>query len=198
MEQHCDDFAALLDVIGIADPVHLVGTSYGGEVAMEFAIRYPERTRSLTVIACVARPDAELLAKARAGREASLNAPETLYDISAGDFFSPEFAAANQALMASSRARVASLPREFFDGYAALCDSFAKLDVLDRLSAIRCPTLVIAAAGDRLKPVRFSRDIAARIAGAELRVVENSGHAAVVEQPGAIDELVANFLSRLP
>jgi len=43
-----DDLHALLDQLGI-DQVHLVGHSFGGVVALEYALRAPERVRSLTI-----------------------------------------------------------------------------------------------------------------------------------------------------
>ena len=45
-ERHVEDFAALLDHLGL-ESCHVVGTSYGGEVGLLFAARYPRRIRSL-------------------------------------------------------------------------------------------------------------------------------------------------------
>ncbi len=42
-----DDLAAWLDALGLAEPVHLLGWSLGGGVAMQFAIDHPERVRRL-------------------------------------------------------------------------------------------------------------------------------------------------------
>src|SRR5204862_171211 len=46
---HVDDLAALLDTWGIDEPVHLVGTSFGGVVALAFTHRFPERVASLVL-----------------------------------------------------------------------------------------------------------------------------------------------------
>lgn len=45
-----DDLAALLDALGIDGPVHLIGNSYGGIVALSFAADYPHRVASLVLI----------------------------------------------------------------------------------------------------------------------------------------------------
>src|SRR5579859_1034543 len=45
-----DDLAALLDTLGIFHPVHIVGNSYGGVVALAFARDHPERTASLVLL----------------------------------------------------------------------------------------------------------------------------------------------------
>lgn len=54
--QHCAEAKALFEHLGV-EKLHLVGTSYGGEVAMKFAILYPEMTRSISVIDSVSELD---------------------------------------------------------------------------------------------------------------------------------------------
>ncbi len=44
------DLAAILDALGVDGPVHLVGNSYGGTVALGFAVAYPERVASMVLI----------------------------------------------------------------------------------------------------------------------------------------------------
>jgi pimeloyl-ACP methyl ester carboxylesterase len=45
-----DDLAALLATLGVEGPVHLVGNSYGGTVALSFAVTYPERVASMVLV----------------------------------------------------------------------------------------------------------------------------------------------------
>ncbi|MEO1087849.1 MAG: alpha/beta hydrolase, partial [Acidobacteriota bacterium] len=54
IEDHAPDVIALLDALDIERP-HLLGTSYGGEVAVVAAATQPERFRSLTVVTAVDR-----------------------------------------------------------------------------------------------------------------------------------------------
>ncbi len=49
VSEHADDAAALLDALG-AGPAVIIGRSYGGTVAMDMALRYPERVRALAVL----------------------------------------------------------------------------------------------------------------------------------------------------
>ncbi len=44
------DLAAILDTLGIDGPVHLVGYSYGGAVALSFAVSYPDRVAGMLLI----------------------------------------------------------------------------------------------------------------------------------------------------
>ena len=191
MSMHVDDLEALLDEQGI-DRAHLVGTSYGGEVGMMFAAAHPERVRSLTVIACVSRVN-DVLAEgvtrwARTARET----PEQLWDVTAPYNYSPRFLEENPVFAEAARQRMASQPAEWYRALADLCEAFVTLDV--DLSAIRCPTLVVAAEHDVLKPLPFSREIAEGIAGARLQVISESGHAVVIEKAEAVSSAVLAFL----
>ena len=56
MELHADDLAALLDALGI-DRAHVAGISYGGELSLAFALKYPARARSLIVSSSVSQVD---------------------------------------------------------------------------------------------------------------------------------------------
>ena len=47
-DDHCAEAKALFEHLGV-DKIHLVGTSYGGEIAMRFAMNYPEMTKSISV-----------------------------------------------------------------------------------------------------------------------------------------------------
>jgi pimeloyl-ACP methyl ester carboxylesterase len=176
------------------ESAHLVGTSYGGEVGLTFAAAYPRRVRSLAVIASVAKPDDALREGALRWAQLAREKPERLWDAALPRFYSPRFVAANPAFIEAGRQRVSALPPDWFRAFADLCEAFAGLDA--DLAAIRCPTLVVAGADDTLKPPRFSRELADGIAGAELVVIEDAGHAVVVEKPDAVNEALLRFLAK--
>jgi 3-oxoadipate enol-lactonase len=193
MSMHVDDLAALLDELGV-ESAHVAGTSYGGEVGMMFAAAHPSRVRSLAVIACVSRVDETLRRGVELWSRTARHEPERLWDVSLPFNYSPQFIAAHPELMAMGRERVGAFPREWFNSLADLCEAFLTLDV--NLSAIRCPTLVIAGEHDALKPVRFSREIAEGIENAELVVIKDAGHAVVIEKPDAVNSELLRFLLR--
>ena len=96
MELHADDLAALLDALGI-ERAHIGGTSYGAEISMVFALKYPERTRSLIVTSAVSHIDPLLkgmidtwIAAARA------HDPEMFFHVVYPLTFSEAWIAANQ------------------------------------------------------------------------------------------------------
>jgi pimeloyl-ACP methyl ester carboxylesterase len=78
-------------------------------------------------------------------------------------------------------------------GYFALARDLFSHDASDLLEQVRVPALVVAAERDLFAPAARSREMAARIPGAELLVLREGSHAALVEQP----ELVALTLEKL-
>ena len=191
LRQHVDDFRELLDREGV-DRVHVVGTSYGGEVGMMFALAHPERVASLCVIACVSHVEPPLRASVELWRDTARNAPEQLYDLTAPYNFSPAFL--TDAFLEAGRRRLAKYPPEFFPAFADLCDAFLTLDITARLHEIEAPALVIAGERDVLKPLHYSETIAATIPKAKLHVVPAAPHAVVIEKSHEVNALLFDWL----
>ena len=194
IEQHADDLRALLDHVGL-ERCHVVGTSYGGEVGLIFAARFPERVRSLSVIASVAHVEPPLRRQTDAWAEAALRGPDALFEAVARDAYSQRFVQRSPGFLEAGRARLAACPPELFTAFARLVRAFQQLDARALLPRVACPTLVIAAEDDALKPPAYSRAIAQAVPGAELALVPDAGHAVVVELPDAVNALLLGFLS---
>ena len=195
MADHATDLEALLDRLAI-ERCHLVGTSYGGEVGMLFAIRFPERVRSLSLVASVSEIGPELdHAVAEWGRMA-LEAPRELYRFAVPSNFSPGFVAAHREVIEQGERRLAACPPDFFTGFAGLITAFRGLDMTADLARIECPTLVVVGEKDLLKPPRYSHLIAQRISGSEMFVVPGAGHAVIIERPGEVNTVLLGFLAK--
>jgi pimeloyl-ACP methyl ester carboxylesterase len=79
-------------------------------------------------------------------------------------------------------------------GYFALARDLLSHDASDLLAQIRVPVLVVAGERDLFAPVQRSREMAARIPGAQLLVLREGTHAAMVEQPELVALSVEKFL----
>jgi 3-oxoadipate enol-lactonase len=194
--RHVDDLMTLLDSLGIG-AVHLVGTSYGGEVALHVAVEHPTRVRSLAVIDSASEIDALLdafirswilLCRRETAREFYWSAIPSLY--------SRGFLHTNRSFLEERAEAFAALPEDYFAGQRSLYETFLSLDLTARLSAITSPTLVVCGEEDLLKPPRFSRLIAGRVLRSELVLLPRCGHVAIFEQPEALKSLLFGFTTK--
>lgn len=67
---------------------------------------------------------------------------------------------------------------------------------IDRLVAICCPTLVVAASQDQLRSLEEAQELQAGIPDARLAVIEDSGHMIPIEAPQRLLEVIVPWLSR--
>ncbi len=194
LDAHVADVVALLDQLGVRE-AHLVGTSFGGQVALLLAATHPHRVRSLVAATVVDFAPPSMLAACRA-----LEAPAArgdggaMWDTMVSVVYSPAFAAAQREELARRREGFLTLPLPFFAGGVAILQAIAAMDLRPALPAIRCPTLVIAAESDGLMPAERTRAVADAIPGARLVVVGDSGHALVVEKQDEFVRTVVKFL----
>jgi 3-oxoadipate enol-lactonase len=197
LEDHVDDLRALMDAVEV-DRAHVVGTSYGAEVALLFAVAHPERTASVVSIDGVSELDPLLKATVEGWKAAALSDPVVFYRITIPWNYSASYIAANADSLARREAAVAALPRSWFTSFAGLCDAFLRIDLTKDLHRIACPALVLVAANDILKGERFARIIADHVRGSRLQVIPEAGHAVVVERPAETAAAIAEFLESLP
>ena len=71
-----------------------------------------------------------------------------------------------------------------------------KLDLLDRLQEIDCPTLVIVGEQDPGTPPEMARLIQENLRGSRLVVIPAAAHLSNIEQPAAFNDAITSFLDR--
>jgi 3-oxoadipate enol-lactonase len=192
MDLHADDLAALLDALQI-ERAHIAGISYGGELSLAFALRYPARTRTLIVSSSVSQIDPLLRAWGESWIAAArLRDPDMLFRVTCPLNFSEAYIAANPAALAAARGRYKLLD---MDAFLELMLAFSRLDLTARLHEITAPTLVIVGEDDLLKPRRYSEIIAREIPAASLAIIPHAGHAVCLERPDLFNSLLLGFLA---
>lgn len=194
LELHARDLAHLLDALGLEGKAHLVGTSYGAEVALCFARDFPERSASLCMVDGVCEADAVLRAAVESWKRAAAAGPSLFYRTILPWNYSSAWLDANAAAVAAREAAMASLPVSWFEAFIELCDAFLAIDLRKDLGRVACPTLVVAAGLDILKGPRYARVMAEGIARARYAEIPEAGHAAVIEKPDEVSRLVLGFL----
>lgn len=171
----------------------LVGLSMGGYIAFEMAARAPERIRRLVLMDTSARPDRPDQTAWRRDLIALADA-EGLEPVI--DRLLPMFVAESRLgdrdLAAIVRRMAADTGVEAFRRQQTAIMN--RKDARPDLAAIACPTLVVVGEHDRLTPAELAREIAEGIDGAVLRTIPRSGHLTTLEEPDAVNALLAEFL----
>jgi pimeloyl-ACP methyl ester carboxylesterase len=186
------DAAGLLEIVGW-DSCRVLGVSFGGMVAQEFAATNPQRVERLALACTSAGGDGgssyPLQDLQRIPPQERTAAQLTLAD-SRWDEGWLEAHPADRALAQRLTAAHDQQDPAAAHGYKAQLEARAGYDVWDRLGAITCPTLVGYGNYDGIAPVQNSAAIASRIDGAELRGYEG-GHLFLFQDPAALPEFEA-------
>ena len=192
-----DDTVGLMDTLGI-ERAHVLGVSMGGMIAQEIALTHPERIRSLQLHCTLGLPDAYLQAQLAAGRaqRRSLTREDALRAGYLWLFAPATYDERPELVEMMLQGALANPYPMSLTGFERQCDAVQTHDALDRVAALRCPTLISVGDQDILVPPRFSRALAERITGAELRVIDGAGHGYFWERPDVFNAMCLEFLAR--
>jgi len=197
MRQMADDLAALLDHLGVTQPVVLCGLSMGGYVAFQFQRAYPQRLAGLILCDTRAAADAPAAATARlqTAQQALRDGPHFLIDAMLPRLLSPATRQGRPDIVQElERTIEACQPR----GIAAASRGMRQRpDVTAWLAQIACPTLLIAGQEDVISPPAEMGGIAAAIPGARFVEIPGAGHMSPLEQPDAVNRALLEFLDSL-
>jgi pimeloyl-ACP methyl ester carboxylesterase len=183
-----DDLLALLSHLGL-DRVHLVGTAAGGIVALDFAISFPQRLRSLVVANSIGGvQDEEYLEMGRRLRPPQFNAlPPDVRELG------PSYRAEN----AAGTARWLELEKQSRpEGTPPPVQTFRNRLTFSLLETITVPTLLITGDADLYSPPAVLRLFEARIRNSEVLIVPEVGHSTYWEQPELFNYKVVEFIRR--
>ena len=179
------DFEQLIDTIKL-DRFALLGISQGGAVAVSYAARHPERVSKLILYGAFSRG---WMLRNIPGEIESRNALLTLVRLGWGKdnpafrqlwttLFMPE-ATPEQSDWFNELQRVTTSP----DNAVELMMEAGKINVVDLLPRVKCPTLVLHSREDAAIPVTEGRLLAARIPGAKFVELPGCNHLVVPQEP---------------
>lgn len=191
-----DDVAHLLQTIGV-ESAHIVGASFGGFVAQEFALKYPAMTRKL-VLCCTSFggpnhvvPSAETLTALASTK--GLNSEDRMR-ANLLLAFTPEYVRTEVGEVDRIvQLRAANEVPEHI--YLSQLQAAMSFNSESRLEQIRRPTLVLSGDADVIVPVQNSRNLAAKIRDAELRIIEGGSHTFFIEQSDEFNRVITQWLS---
>ena len=192
-ELHADDLVALMDALDL-EKAHMVGTSYGGELNLMMGIAYPERVRTLTIIASVSHSDP--ICRAIIDRwiiAARLGDGAAFFRLTFPDVYGENFLIQHPELIPMAEERYATLD---LPTAVRLLESFQRFDVTADLGRIKAPACIASAENDVLKPRKYGEIMHRGIAGSEFHLVPDSGHVVVVEKAAEVNSIILGFLAK--
>jgi aminoacrylate hydrolase len=191
--QHAADMAALIRAQG-KGPAHIVGTSTGGAIAQVLALEHSDLVKSVTIACSWAGPDPFLLRQFQLRRRFLAEGALRAAEVNALFLWDPQFQSRHPDKVSDWVAAAATAPFDAAIAEARIAMILAH-DQRARLGAIRCPVLVVGANRDFCTPRHLSEEIQARIAHAELAILEG-GHFVFLEDPQGFNAPIAEFLAK--
>lgn len=199
-----EDLKGLMDFLKI-DKTHLMGQSMGGWVSQNFALKYPERVNKLVLIGTNHKG---------AGLYILKNTLIDLYEVAKTN---KEEAFWKYAKLMHHRSFLKEMkedPNKKFYGLWSANDLIEEFtanqmtpedyerfekagsmhDLLDRLSEVKHPALIIGGSNDKMAPKLVMDEMHEKLPNSTLRIFENSGHHVFIERAPEVNELIINFL----
>ena len=190
------DIADLLDDLKI-EKANVLGASFGGFVAQEFALAFPERLNKL-ILACTSfggknhvAPDLEILMSFVSTGD--LNKSERIRKFMV-PAFTPEFRHAQAEVVE----KICVLRERNFvpeNVYLAQLQSATTFDAERRAAGIEAETLILTGDADLVVPPQNSYNLAKAIPKARLKTIEGGSHMFFIEKAEEFNRIVSRFLS---
>lgn len=210
-DRYADALDAVIDHLGNPQ-VYLLGHSHGGFVAQHYALRRPGRLAGVILYESAPLTGAEHMAETLRNAEAFaakyadnpdlprvLAALQSLGSISNDDQMITAVRGLLPAYFADYWAReaeFAAMRESVLGTHISGLDEHLVPEVIDDrelLSSLTVPTLVIVGRHDFICGVRWAEELSALVPGAELAILEHSGHFGHLEEPSDFAQVVTDF-----
>jgi len=169
---------------GFKDVV-LAGHSFGGAIALMYALRYRQELKGVIIIGSGARlrvhpmfltPCEEAI---KGNTQKWYELVEEMYRLTPEDY--------KREMVEKQKAIGPAVMLNDF----LCCDKF---DIMDRVHVVKVPALIICGESDMMTPVKFANYLGTKIANSRVVVVPQSGHFVLAEQPEAVNKAIEDFL----
>lgn len=172
---------------GFKDVV-LAGHSFGGAIALMYALRYPRELKGVIIIGSGARLKVHP-AFLTPCEEAIKGNPQKWYELVEEMYrWTPEDY--KREVMAKQKAIGPAVMLNDF----LCCDKF---DIMDRVHEIKLPALIICGESDVMTPVKFANYLGIKIANSRVVIVPDAGHFVFAEKPEVVNKAIENSLKEI-
>lgn len=180
----------------------LLGQSFGGAIAMRFAIRHPDRVVGLALANTLARISYEHVGLNRALLAPLAMATTRYLPTGFGRALARVWSRLEVWIYDSSPGSAKVIDYALWTGPRTVPSSVSnarvarlkKIDLRPQLPSVRTPTLVLKGPRDHYVPSAWSHEIVALVPGAQYEEVPGAGHCSHVSMPGSFNRLLLNWL----
>ncbi|WP_267909256.1 alpha/beta fold hydrolase [Antrihabitans sp. YC2-6] len=164
--------------------LHVVGHSFGGQVALELALLRPDLVSRLTLLCTRDTPFPAFAATADAVAAGAVDVDSSLQR-----WFGPDEINRNGHAVRYARRALGDAPRA---SWASALRAIATFDCSDRTPSISCPVTVIAAEHDAVSDVVAMEAMHRRLARSTFVVLPHAWHMSIFCEPGRLHALLQN------
>jgi proline-specific peptidase len=211
IDRFVEELAQVREALGL-DRVHLFGSSWGGILALQYALDRKPELRSLILCGSPASMPRWIADCEELLREQPAEVVKVIRDHEASGFTAcPEYQAAILGFYREHLCRLdpwpAGLERTFAEfgnevygtmngpSEFSVIGNLRTWDVMDRLGEITAPALLIGGRYDECRPEHLA-DMHQRMPGSQLAIIEDASHLCFAEQPAEFNAVVNAFLDR--
>ncbi len=207
MKMLAEDVNGLTDSLQI-EKAHIVGRSFGGMIAQNFTLLFPQKVEKLVLIATnYGRTDTEWVEIPKNGRleeiETLKHDPLKAFKQKSKWFFHIKFRKEMEANPTKKFYDIFSMedlirestinpsrPQDILNQAEAMKTHYT----LEKLGEINNKTLLIAASHDRLTPVSVMIEMNNKIPNSELKIINEVGHFMTLSRASEVNKMILNFL----
>lgn len=192
---HVEMLKQFFDKLGY-QKVNMVGVSYGGEVALKFAIKYQEKLRSLILSNTTAYTNnmLKLIGESWINSSEKYSGKYLFQDLWGYLYADTLYEEKLDWIINRQEVFEQVLNKEWFDSFIRLTRSAESLDVRAQLRTIKVPTLLLGADQDCLTPIRYQEELLNNIEGSQMMIIKGGAHVAIYEKPQLFASAVLGFV----
>lgn len=178
------------------EPFSLFGISYGGEIALQYALKHEQNIEKLLLFNTCMQTSYWLEEVGNAWNK-SAGDPEAYYLSTIPYIYSPIFFNKNREWMEKRKETLLEVfsHRPFIDSMIRLTDSSLNYDVSKEVRNLTVPTLIAGCEYDFVTPFYQQKKLNAALPKSELLYVPDSGHALMYEKPVLFTSLIKGFIA---
>ena len=188
-----DQIASVIQTLSLEPSPIFMGNGYGGFVALNTALRYPDLPYKLVLAdcgACFTEPGRS--AFKGMSENAKNKGLSAIADVAMRRLFAPAYQELHPELIAERKERFLRLNLETFHG---ACEALSTMDLRTAVTQLHIPSLVVVGELDEATPAPMSVELAELLPNASLHIFPGLAHVPQLQDPAAFLKGIESFIA---